>query len=172
MMDEQPRVPKGRPVLKEDMIKTIVECRKIIAGKTNNACDRSKFKTDNGQHRRTLELKSDGFRLRMVIRQLVADPFDYSVILLYTDEDGYEYIIKRYNGDHGTHINPIDKRSFSGTHIHTITEWCQIHTHKGEGEAQPTDRYRTLQEAVSVFMSDLNIHYEHAINNKSLEEYM
>lgn len=171
MTGGEERPAKGRPVLSDRTVAEIIACDKTVPGKIADVGDRRAFRADNGQYRRTIDLICPEYALRMSIRQLAADAMDFSVILFYTDPDGYVYIIKRYNGNHGMHRNPHTGETFSGPHIHTISEWCQIHTNKAEGQAFPTDSYSNLQDAIAVFMKDLNISYERAIGVSRMEDF-
>lgn len=152
--------PKGKPLLGDKEIEKIVSAPKYIPNSVGKAYDWSAFKLDNGQFRRKIELLCEGFRLTMAMRQLQDEPLDFSVLLIYYDVRGYKYIVKRYNGDHGLHIDSRTGIEISGPHIHTISVECQMTTHKDEGYAEPTDRYNTLSEAVDAFIRDLNIQYE------------
>ena len=152
-------MPKGKPLLTEDEIDSITKCLKYIPTNIGKAYHPSSMRPDNGQYRRRIELICDEYRLTMVLRQLIDNPLDFSVLLIFDDEKGHTYIIKRYNGDHGLHIDNRTGICISGPHIHTITEEHQRSYHKDEGHAEPTNKYKTLPEAVDVFMKDLNIHY-------------
>lgn len=163
--------PKGKPLLREETIDRIVSCPKYIPRSVGKVYDRSAFKLDNGQFRRKFELICEEYRLTMVMRQLQDDPLDFSVILIYDDDKGYRYIVKRYNGDHGIHIDRRTGESISGPHIHTISVECQMTTHKDEGYAVATDRYNTLPEAVDAFIRDLNIQYEQARGVIALDRF-
>lgn len=163
--------PKGKPLLRNDEVKTIVSAPKYIPKSAGKAYDLSAFKLDNGHFRRKIDLLCEDFKLTMAMRQLQDDPLDFSVLLIYYDSKGYKYIIKRYNGDHGLHIDNRTGTCISGPHIHTISEECQMTTHKDEGYAEPTDRYKTLPEAVDVFIIDMNIQYDHAKGVMSLDRF-
>lgn len=163
--------PKGKPLLRDDEIEAIVSAPKYIPKSAGRAYDWSAFKLDNGQFRRKIDLLCEDFKLTMAMRQLQDDPFDFSVLLIYYDSKGYKYIVKRYNGDHGMHIDSRTGISISGPHIHTISVECQMTTHKDEGYAESTDRYKTLSEAIDVFIGDLNIQYEHARGVMSLDKF-
>lgn len=154
--------PKGKPLLYDDEVEKILSIPKYIPKSVGKAYDWQGFKLDNGQFRRKIELICEDYRLTMAMRQLQDDPLDFSVLLIYNDSKGYRYIIKRYNGDHGMHIDNRTGVCISGPHIHTISEECQMTTHKDEGSAESTDRYKTLSEAVDTFIDDLNIQYENA----------
>lgn len=163
--------PKGKPLLHDNEIEAIISTPKYIPKSAGRAYNWSAFKLDNGQFRRKIDLLCKDFNLTMAMRRLEDDPFDFSVLLIYNDNKGYKYIIKRYNGDHGMHIDSRTGNMISGPHIHSISVECQMTTHKDEGYAEPTDRYKTLPEAVDVFISDLNIHYEQAKGVISLDEF-
>jgi len=84
--------------LKDCFVDRIVACKKYIPRHTKNVLDPRKMKEDNGHYRRNIDLDCDGYRLRMSIRQLVDDPLNFSVLLIYSDDAGHTYIIRRYNG--------------------------------------------------------------------------
>lgn len=172
MMDDQAEyTPKGKPLLRESEIESILSAPKYIPKSAGRAFDWSAFRLDNGQFRRKIDLVCGNRKLIMAMRQLQDDPLDFSVLLIYYDDRGYKYIIKRYNGDHGMHMDNRTGISISGPHIHTISVDCQMTTHKDEGYAEPTDRYKTLSEAVDVFIADLNIQYEQAKGVANLDRY-
>ncbi|MCH3978153.1 MAG: hypothetical protein LKJ94_04155 [Candidatus Methanomethylophilus sp.] len=170
-MAEDKNKSGGKPVLSDEIVEKIIKCSKTIPDRIFDVTDFSMFKIDNMQKRRNIDLICNEYKLRMSIRQLVIDPMDFSVILIYTDAEGYEYIIVRYNGDHGVHVNRRTGELIFGPHIHKISEWCQMYTHKEEGQATPTDKYVNLQEAVHVFMKDLNISYARSKGVARMEDY-
>ncbi len=108
----------------------------------------------------TVPLKCDTCDCWVEIRQNLDRPSDFSVILMYKSSRGTMHIIVRYNGNHGRHRNPLKKDHISGPHIHTICEGCQRAGLREDSEAEGTDRYRGLAEAVEVFKADLHICYK------------
>jgi len=149
--------PKGRPILTDEFVDEIIAAKKLIPKSTKNP-----FKTTekNGNNRASIELICHPYGLRMGIRQTIDDALDFSVLLIYTDANGRTYILRRYNGDHGKHTDPITSHELWGPHIHRITEECQKTIHKDEGHAEATNRYQTLDQAIDVFMNDMNISHE------------
>lgn len=101
-------------------------------------------------------------RYRFVIstRVLVDTPSDFSVVFRYVDSEDRNYIIRRYNGNHGRHYHRNTNRYISGPHIHTITEKAQGGYRKDETEAVETKAYMTLEQAIVYALSDLNIKIE------------
>ena len=169
--DEAMVSPMGRPVLRDSLVSDIMSCRKTIPTGIKDPRDMGSLKLDSGNYRRKIPLKSDRYNLRMTIRKSEDDPLNFSVILSYTDANGLIYIIRRYNGDHGEHKDQMTGRILSGPHIHTITEEYQLRGYKAEGFAVETDRYRTLMEAINVFLKDMNITYELPPGATTLDDY-
>ena len=162
---------RGRPLLCDDAVKRIIEAPKLIPSDVADVTDMGALKENGGHLRRNIDLICDEYKVRMSIRQLETEPLNFSVLLIYTDEAGYTYNIRRYNGNHGTHIDRVTGDVINGPHIHMITEKAQMSTHKDEGHAVATDKYKTLPDAINVFMTDLNIKYERVANNRRLDEY-
>lgn len=162
--------PKGRPVLKDDFVSELIRTPKYIP---KGSRDIFKMKEDNGHLRSSVELISDyaNYRFALSTRKLIKDPMDFSVVFTFTDINGREYIIRRFNGDHGRHYHKNTNRYISGPHIHTITESAQKEYHKDETEAVETDRYKTLEQAIEFAMRELNIRYEEAKGTKDLSQW-
>jgi len=120
----------------------------------------------NRQHReRDLRLTGNaGHEFRVVLRQSVMNPLDFSVILTLIDGDGTEYRLLRYNGRHPSpHTNKWEKaRRREGAtfescfHIHKATERYQVeYGAKGiDGYAEPTERYGSIHTALRAFLAD------------------
>ena len=170
-MKTEKETPKGRPLLDDGTVEDIIKTPKFIPSDVADAADMGALEENGGHLRRNIELKCDGYDLRMSIRQLRLEPLDFSVLLIYTNEAGQTYNIRRYNGNHGIHKDRLTGEIVSGPHIHMITEEAQRSTHKDEGHAVATDRYRTLPDAINVFMTDLDIRYEKVADNRRLDEY-
>jgi hypothetical protein len=160
-----------KPLLADSLASEIVGCKKAIPAGTRDPHDLGALKLDSGNYRRRIPLKCDGYNLRMTIRKSEDDPFDFSVILTYVDASGRTYIIRRYNGDHGEHRDQMTGRIISGPHIHKISEEYQRMGYKAEGFAEATEEYRTLKEAISIFLRDMHIAYELPRGATTLDDY-
>lgn len=147
---------KGKPILSEEHIRRLLSCTKYLPDGVRRLYDYNAMKPKNGNYKHSMKLHSDEGDFTVAIRQLIDDPLAFSVVLMY-ESKGYRYILTRYNGDHGRHYNPMSDDYVEGCHIHRITEECQRSSHKDECFAEATDRYRTLEEAVRVFMQDVNV---------------
>lgn len=159
--------PKGRPVIIEEFVDKVIKTKKIMP---DTKKDPLKMVEKNGNFRATIDLVCT-YKVRMGIRQSVDDAFDFSILLIYTDNQNHDYILRRYNGDHGDHTDPITGEKIRGPHIHKITEECQRTIHKDEGHAEITNRYRMLNEAIDVFMADMNICYKDGTRHTKLSEF-
>lgn len=147
----------NKPILPDSEAEMIVNCPKEINCDLRSILSIDRMRLDNGQYRRDIELNNPKFKLRMTIRQLAEDPIDFSVILFFESDEGYTYIIRRYNGDHGIHHNRLSGENIRGPHIHKITEQYQLGGYREDGYAEPTDGYKTINQAVALFVSDMNI---------------
>jgi len=157
---------KRKPVLKDEDAEQIIATRKYIQEDAGGLLKKMKLK--NGHWRATTDLICSQHNLKMLLRKTEDDECDFSVLLIYTDGYGSEYILRRYNGDHGRHTNPITREVMSGPHIHKITEDCQRTMLRGEGQAEATGEYQTLRTAIEIFMRDMNIVRKGQENNTKL----
>jgi hypothetical protein len=108
--------------------------------------------------RGSFSLICDEYDLTVFFTRLIKDPGDFSIGLTYRDGAGNKYNLRRYNGDHGeVHYNSYEDTYIDGQHIHMTTESTQIGGHKDETHIVKTDKYKTFEEAKTVFMNDMNI---------------
>ena len=157
---------KRKPILKEEDVERIIAARKYIQEDAGSLLKKMRLK--NGHWRASADLICPQHNLRILIRKTEDDERDFSVLLVYTDGCGSEYTLRRYNGDHGKHTNPITGEVIYGPHIHKITEECQRTMLKGEGQAEDTGEYQTLRTAIEIFMRDMNIVRKGQENNTKL----
>ena len=111
---------------------------------------------------RDCELKGEaGDDFRIIIRESIINPLDFSIILTYTDDSGAEFVLVRYNGKHPSeHTNRYEKTrgllnsSFRNKfHIHRATERYQEEGLKIDGYAEATEDYSSFETAMSAFVS-------------------
>lgn len=99
---------------------------------------------------------SCNYPCHMKIRQTVDRPLNFSVILTHERKSG-NYVLVRYNGNHGSHTNRLTKETINGPHIHYITEEYQRRTTHPDGYAISTDKYTDINGAIAAFMEDMHI---------------
>jgi hypothetical protein len=95
-------------------------------------------------------------KYRIMVRQLCANPLDFSVILAYQLPGLFAYLrLRRYNGLHaGVHTNVLERTKVTGFHIHTATERYETAGLKPDAFAEPTNRYWDLESAVLCMLND------------------
>jgi hypothetical protein len=162
--------PKGRPILSDSFTEELIHMPKYIPKGIKNPF---KPKEDNGHLRSSISLTCNKpeYRFTLSTRKLIKDPTDFSVVFTYIDVNGREYIIRRFNGDHGRHYHNRTGQYISGPHIHTITESAQRDLHKDETDAVETNQYKTLEQAIEFALRQLNIVRESGKGIKTLNEW-
>ncbi|MBA3420894.1 MAG: hypothetical protein H0U12_03210 [Thermoleophilaceae bacterium] len=107
-------------------------------------------------HRETqLEVEGrEGSRFRVIVRQLVLDPLDFSVILAYLPSGSTRvFRLRRHNGSSHVHSNKLEGTTIRfDFHMHTATERYQVAGFKEEDYAEPTDAYGDLPGAVAYML--------------------
>ncbi len=162
--------PRGRPILSDSFTEELIRMPKYIPKDVKNPF---RPKEDNGHFRSSVSLACDNpeYKFTLSTRKLIKDPTDFSVVFTYIDVNGREYIIRRFNGDHGRHYHNRTGQYISGPHIHTITESAQRDLHKDETDAVETNQYKTLEQAIEFALRQLNIVRESGKGIKTLNEW-
>ena len=109
---------------------------------------------------RDFEIKGkNGHMFRIIIRQSMINPLDFSIILIFRDEDGTEFSLCRYNGRHSQHTNRLEKaRGFARSsfrnafHIHMATQRYQEEGLNIDGYAEVTNEYSSFDTALYTFV--------------------
>ena len=110
---------------------------------------------------RALDIQGEeGHRFRIVLRQNSINMLDFSIILMFIDEDGTSYRLCRFNGRHPSlHTNKWEKqRGLPGAtfhnrfHIHHATERYQVAELEIDGYAEPTQKYSSFDTALEAFI--------------------
>jgi hypothetical protein len=102
----------------------------------------------------------NGHTFRIIIRRNMINPLDFSIILVFRDEDGAEFNLCRYNGKHPSqHTNKLEKSkglpngSFRNTfHIHMATQRYQEKGLSIDGYAEVTNEYSSFDAALRTFV--------------------
>lgn len=122
-------------------------------------CPRAK--SDGSYTQCELDLNgSNGRKYRVIIRGSTINPLDFSLILVFRDEDGSDYRLVRFNGRHPSrHTNKWEKARklpnavFHGRfHIHMATERYQLEGYEIDGYAEVTDRFDSFESALHAFV--------------------
>lgn len=120
----------------------------------------SKFKDKRGHREYDLDIeRPDKSAFKVIIRQGIENPLDFSAILGFIPADKNEvFRLRRYNGKSHFHSNKLEKEiEFYDFHIHTASERYQLEGLKEEHYAEVTDRYADLHGAIDCLVSDCGI---------------
>lgn len=109
-----------------------------------------------GHKERELEVKGvNGSDFRLILRQSVINPLDFSIILVYRPPKSNQlFRLRRYNGKSHEHTNSIEVETFYDFHIHEATERYQEIGAREDTYAQPTTRFSDFHEAISCMIKD------------------
>lgn len=121
--------------------------------------EKLQLKPKRGHSERELDLAGvDGSQFRVILRQSQFNAFDFSAILGWLPDDSTRVVrLRRYNGRSHSHTNKLERERLDGFHIHTLTERYQDSGFREDAYAIATDRYGTLQEALSCLIEDCNL---------------
>ncbi len=109
-----------------------------------------------GHKERELDVNGeDGNEFRLILRQSLFNPLDFSIILVYRPpQSNTLFRLRRYNGKSHEHTNPIEGETFYDYHIHQATERYQQIGAREDTYAEPTYRFSDFQQAISCMIND------------------
>ena len=109
-----------------------------------------------GHKEREMDIKgADGGEYRLILRQSIFNPLDFSIILAYRPPKLNQlFRLQRYNGKSHEHTNPIEGETFYDFHIQLATEKYQEIGAREDTFAKPTDRFADFQQAISCMFKD------------------
>lgn len=109
-----------------------------------------------GHKERELDIKgNEGSDFRLILRQSLFNPLDFSVILAYRPPNSNQlFRLRRYNGKSHEHTNNIEEETFYDFHIHQATERYQQIGAREDTYAEPSDRFSEFHQAISCIIKD------------------
>ncbi len=109
-----------------------------------------------GHKERELDIKgADGGDYRLILRQSIFNPLDFSIILAYRPPKSNQlFRLHRYNGKSHEHTNFIEGETFYDFHIHQATERYQEIGANEDTYAKPTNRFADFQQAITCMLKD------------------
>jgi hypothetical protein len=127
-----------------------------------------------GHKERELDIKgADGGDYRLVLRQSILNPLDFSIILAYRPPKSNQlFRLQRYNGKSHEHTNPIEEETFYNFHIHQATERYQEMGAREDTYAKPTDRFADFHQAISCMLKDCGFEMPYDSQGKLFEEIL
>ncbi len=152
-----------KPILNDSMIADLVAKPKYLPRNWQRRLTLRRGKND-GHMRCTLTVECNGDEFLIKGRQSMQNMLDFSVILVYIDEDDNKYHLLRCNGVHPSeHTNIWEK--LQGLPNHTFSPCCHVHQatqryqESGltiDGFAEPTIDYSDYWSAVDHFIKRCN----------------
>jgi hypothetical protein len=98
-----------------------------------------------------------GSAFRLILRQSLANPLDFSVILGYRGLPRL-FLLRRYDGKSHFHTNRLERQRFYDFHIHIATQRYQEAGLEEDGFAQPSDSFTDFHSALRCLLTDC--HFE------------
>jgi len=114
------------------------------------------MRAKTGHKERELDVKGEGENeFRLILRQSVINPLDFSIILAYRPPKSNQlFRLRRYNGKSHEHSNIIEGEKFYNFHIHQATTRYQEIGSNEDSYAEPTDRFSDLNQALSCMLKE------------------
>jgi len=136
----------------EDILKLIQEKKPLPA----DYQAKMQMKVKTGHKERELEIKGeDGNEFRLILRQSIINPLDFSVILAYRmPKSNLLFRLRRYNGKSHEHTDIIEGEKFYNFHIHQATARYQESGANEDSYADATDRFSDFNQAISCMLED------------------
>lgn len=113
-------------------------------------------KPKRGHKERDLDVTGDqGSEFRIISRESISNPMDFSLILAYRLPGSTRvFRLRRYNGRSHQHSNVIEGERFYDFHIHMATERYQALGAREDAYAELTDRYSDIRSAMNCMAED------------------
>jgi hypothetical protein len=125
-----------------------------------------------GHKEREMDIEGvNGEEFRIILRQSIFNPIDFSVIVAYRPpKSNLLFRLRRYNGKSHEHTNPIEGNTFYDFHIHEATERYQELGAREDTYATPSDRFADFQQAISCMLKDCGFELPHGSQGRLFEE--
>lgn len=113
-------------------------------------------KAKRGHKERELEVTGvNNSAFRLILRQSLSNPLDFSAILAYClPRTSQVFRLRRYNGKSHEHTNQLENHTFYDFHIHTATERYQDSGFREDAYAERSDRFADFSEAIRCLLTD------------------
>ncbi|MBM4305222.1 MAG: hypothetical protein FJ115_00210 [Deltaproteobacteria bacterium] len=114
------------------------------------------MRVKSGHKERELDIQgADEHDFRLILRQSLSNPLDFSIILAYRPPKLNQlFRLRRYNGKSHEHTNIIEGETFYEFHIHQATARYQEIGGKEDSFAEKTDRFADFHQALSCLIKD------------------
>lgn len=140
--------------LTDDEIARVIRERKPLP---TDYRSRTQVRPKRGHKEREMDVRgAEGSEFRIILRQSLFNPLDFSVILAFCPPQSNQlFRLRRYNGKSHEHTNTVEGQTFYDFHIHQASERYQdIGERKEDAYAEPTDRFSDMQGAIRCLLED------------------
>ena len=117
---------------------------------------RLRLKPKRGHKEAELDFEgANGATFRLILRQSMGNPLDFSLILAYrVPQTNIVFRLRRYNGKSHEHTNKLEGDKFYDFHIHEATQRYQEAGLREDAYAEPTDRYADFDDALRCMLAN------------------
>ena len=124
----------------------------------NGWWERTRLLPKRGHEERHLGIpRAEGGEFRLILRQSLTNPLDFSVVLaVEKPQSNQVFRLRRHDGKSHEHTNKIEKETFYDFHIHMATQRYQERGADEDGYAEVTDRYSDFHDALNCMLADAN----------------
>ncbi len=149
----------GRIISDEEIARLLAEPKVMPANWASLL--RTRMKPNSSHKQRDFDFQNEGgHKFRIILRENTRYAYNFSIILVFVDEDGTEYWLRRCNGKPHQHTNKVEKRNRQPNHtfrnvfhVHTATERYQRLYLEIDGYAEPTIAYNSFATALEYFFA-------------------
>jgi len=140
-------------ILSDHDIERLVKEKKLLSADYQR---KIQVRPKRGHKERELDIKGeDGNDFRLILRQSLFNPLDFSVILVYRPpQSNVLFRLRLYNGKSHEHTNPIEGGMFYDYHIHQATERYQKIGAREDTYSEPTNRFSDFYQSISCIIDD------------------
>ncbi len=127
----------------------------------DNFRDRIILRPKRGHMERELAVNgNNGNEFRIILRQSITNPIDFSTILVWLPPKSMTgFRLRRYNGRSHEHTNILESNRFYDFHVHQATERYQQSGLREDSFAEPTDRYQDYNSAISCLIKECGFQF-------------
>ena len=112
-------------------------------------------------------ISDENNKFKIIVKENPNDKRDFSVMLIYKDSmTNRKFRLIRFNGPSHKHTNTIEKRRGvpdsmydEKCHIHICTERYQLEGLKEDHYAEPTERFKNMDEALRCLEADCGFYH-------------
>ena len=129
----------------------------------NGWWDLTRLRSKRGHEERDLDIAgAEGGGFRLILRQSLTNPLDFSVVLaVKKPQSNQVFRLRRHDGKSHEHTNKIEKETFYDFHIHMATQRYQEIDSDEDAYAKVTDMYSDFRGALDCMITDANLETPH-----------